>query len=629
MDANALSNEIKRSIWERQNGMCALTGKKFEEFNETIEVDFLFIKPLHENGTEDNENIVMLWKRHSGIPKGKIRKYIFPYANFTAYDANSKAAEIKEEIDEAVSLSTSTNDWKKIRNLIREVTSSLQALNIPISQKNEFKELLLNALNAVNTRQTEEFEKNKSEWNINFDRLKTLTSEAVEFADNAKIFKEAREKLIAAQNEMKKFKISREHRDELGKMLSTAFTKLNEKEREYRENFEMECIENFHKLKDIVADAIQKANVAETFAVARNILVGVQNELKDKTLKRDQKDGFFINIREVFESLQEKFPESKRVTDEEAAENYAILRPKVDEAIEFAKNAAMEQAQEAREKLIAVQNTIKEHRIHKAQKDELFAIIREVFEKVNERTNEEREQFEAESNSNYEKLLSKVELVIVDIEHAIDFRNSADNLTAIKTELQLCKLKKDQRNKLFEKTRLAFNLLFKKRDEYNKRKAMEKISKLESTCVNLQQKIDRLVELLVKDRELLANQNTKLEAAKEDEQAKTNISKVIDTINSRIKDRENSMKATNSRIEDIKKEIDKIRNKILHAKSKKSADEAATTSSTSSGNENSANENVVHSEEVVHTEENHNSNENHREEENHNNEENRNEETQN
>ena len=595
MDANALSSEIKRSIWERQNGMCALTGKKFEEFNDSIEVDYLFIKPLSENAGEDNknennENIVMIWKRHSGLPKGRIRKYIFPYANFTSYDDSNKSAEIKEEIDEAVSLANTTNDWKKIRNLIRDVTSSLQSLSIPISQKNEFKELLLNALNTVNTRQTEEFEKNKIEWNTNYDKLKTLAKEVIEFATDAdaKVFKEAREKLIEVQNEIKKFKISREHRDELEKMINNAFTNLNEKQHEYRENFEMECIENFHKFKVLVNEAIQKANVAETFVAARNILIEVQNEIKGQTLKREQKDGFFKNIREVFDSLQEKFPESRRVTEEESAENYSAIKPQIDEAIEFAKNnTTLEQAQEAREKLIAAQNAIKEHRLQKSQKDELFVMIREVFDKINEKTNAEREQFEIESASNYEKLLSRIGLVVVDIENAIDFMKSADDLTAIKTELQLCKLRKEQRNKLFEKTRIASNLLFNKRKTYNERKVEEKLSKLETTCTNLQQKIDRLTELLVKDKEILANQNAKLEAAKENERAK--ILTIIDTINARIQERASSVNSTNTRIEDIKKEIEKIKNKTLQIKSKKSEKENKDTVTTA--------ENIIHNEE--------------------------------
>ena len=80
MSETVLNNDIKRTIWERQSGMCALTGKKFDEFNESIEANFIFVNPDEAN-PDDLNNIVMVWKSQE-LPKGKLHKYHFPYANF-------------------------------------------------------------------------------------------------------------------------------------------------------------------------------------------------------------------------------------------------------------------------------------------------------------------------------------------------------------------------------------------------------------------------------------------------------------------------------------------------------------------------------------------------------------------
>ena len=568
MSENMLSNETRRMVWERQNGMCALTGKKFQEFNDSMEADFILITPVEDGGIAEIENIVMIWKSQSDLPKSKLRKYNFPYSNFSNYGVEEKFIEIKKEVDEVVSLSTTSEDWRGIRNAIKDITSVLNSLGLPISQRNDLKEILVSAIENVNKRQTEETEKNREIWAANYEIAKGKATEAVEFAKTAEIFKEAREKLVGAQTDIRNLKVSREHRAELEKMLDEAFAELNKKQAAYRENFEMECIENYYKLKSVVESAIKRAEVAEKFVSARDILINAQNQIKDTVLKREQKDELFTSIRSIFDVLREKFGEV-RLSEEEIEANYNKVKPIVTEAVEFAKAATPEQASEAREKLISAQAFIKEHRLRKSQNDELFVAIREVFDKVNEMSAEEREQYELETSNNFSKMLSRIDVIMVEIENAIDFTQSGENLATIRTELQLIKLKRDQRNKLFDKTRAAFDLLSKMRDMYNKRKAEERTQKLEDTISSLEQKKTRLISLLEKDREILSEQNAKLENS-EDEASKASVTQIINIVTARIAEREGVVKTTEKRISDIRKEIERIQRNANERKNNRS-----------------------------------------------------------
>ena len=565
MNTNELSNEIRRSIWERQNGMCAFTGKKFEDFNDLIEADFVFINPVSDDNSTtnesqiDSENVVMLWKRHDGIPKDKLKKYLFPYANFVNYNLEQKADELKDEIDKVVAMSATTTNWNNIINQIRDVTNCLQSSGIPIAQRRDLKKILLTTLNDVEQKQREESEKNRVIWQTNYDTVRPKLLEAIEFAKNATFFKEAREKLIEVQNELRNLKISRDNRSELEKMLRESLAELNTKQQEHSENFEMECIENYYTIKTMLDEAILKAFSVETFPDARDLLVEVQNEIKDKSLKKEQRNEFFEAIRNTFDELRNKFEEYKLVTDEEAAANYAEIKPKIDAAVEFANNATDEQASDVRDKLLESQKIIKDTRLQRKQKDELFAAIREVFDKTMKMLIAERKRFDAESNENFNTILSKIEVVIVDVENAIDLQGSGDALSAIRAEIQLSNLRKKQQIKLFDKLRVASNLLAKQWKEYRRRRFAERVGNLEDICKKFEQKNERINNFLVKDRDIFRRQQEKLATISEDNiQAKNNILQIIEVVNKRIVEREASIAETAHKITNIKNDIEKI-----------------------------------------------------------------------
>ena len=603
---NEFSNEMKRSIWERQSGMCAFTGKKFEDFNDLADADFVFIEPISNadnssnSGQNETENIVMIWKRHSGLPKDNLKKNLFPYANFNTYKYKVED-KIKDEIEEVVALSNTTTNWRAVENQIKDITSNLKSLGIPRASRDELSKMLLSALNTVEQKRSEEYEKNKSEWQTNYGTVKPKLIELIEFAKNATIFKDAREKLIAIQNEIKNLKLSREQKNEFDKILHDAFEELNSKQQTYMDNYEMECIENYHSIKMMLDDAIHKAFSVETFPEAKDLLVEVQNAMKDKVLKREQRNEFFDAIRKTFDELREKFVEYKLVTDEEATVNYAEIKPKVDEVLEFAKNANTAQANEAREKLFAAQKNVKDIRLKREQKTELFKAIREVFNRINEIIIAEKNRFETVTNDNYNNILSKIEVAIVDIENVLDLKNSGDTLAALRTEIQLLELRVRQRNKLFEKLKSAFDLLYIKRDEYNKRRLAIRVSKLEDSRKNLEQKNERTNNLLKKDKEIQKQQQEKFATTTDkNTPMKKSISGLIDVVNKRIAEYESSISETTKKIDDINKEIKKIQKEVekISKSNEKNSDQ------NNQNNKSKKTKSVKSSETVANTEEN-------------------------
>ena len=556
MIVNEITLEQRRSIYERQSGMCAFTGKKFEEFNDSIEVDFIAIND--EIGATDNDNIVMVWKKHKGVPKTNLCKYFFLHANFPGYDATKKSEEFQRDVEAVVSLSNNFTDFKQIRIRIRELSNYLNGLGLTNSARNNFREQLKNALDNVSQRESEMRYKDKENWKINYDMTKDKVNAAVEFSKNSSNFRAAKEKLIEVQKELRKLNMNLNDKNELNTILSNEIKIINEKFQVWVENNEMEIIENYYSLRNIVDDAIQKAFSFESFPEARSVLNEVQTQIREKALRRVQREELFKSIHNTFDELREKFDDYKRITDDEAAENYAKIKPQVDAAIEFAKSISVEDSNDARNKFIQIQAAVKQTRLKREQKLELFDAIREVFNSINEMSKEERRKFEIEAEQNYKNLLTKIEVTIVDIENGIDFRQSASDLSTISTDLQLEKLRRPDRAKLYEVLRTAYNLLNNKRDEYNKHRFNERSKRLGETLVDIKQRNERNIKLLQKDEEILAKQQEKLANTPEENTILNERNKqIISEIENRIAEKEKIISRTKKRISELENEIEK------------------------------------------------------------------------
>ena len=553
---NEITLEQRRAIYDRQNGMCAFTGKKFEEFNDSIEVEFVAINS--EIAATDNDNIVMVWKKHKAVPKTNLCKYFFLHANFSNYDATQKSEEFKKDADEVLSSSNTSDDFKQVRNRIKELTIYLNGLGLTYSARNEFREQLKKALDNLLKRENEIREKNKEVWKTNYDMIKEKVDAAVEFAKTSSSFKISKEKLIEVQKELLKLSMNINDKNQLNATLSNEIKVINEKFQSWVENNEMLMIENYYTLRNIIDDAIQKAFSFESFPEARTVLNEAQNQIREKTLRRSQREELFKSIHTTFDELREKFDDYKRITEEEATENYAKLKIQVDAAIEYAKTISVEDSNDARNKFIQLQALVKETRLKREQKLEFFDAIRNVFDDINEMSKEERKKFDAEAEENYKNLLTKIEVVIVDIENGMDFRQSASDLATISDILRLEKLRKNERIKLYDVLRTAYNLLNNKRDEYNKYKFNERSKRLNETLDDMKIRNDRNVKLLQKDKEILAKQKEKFSTISEENTILKEKNRQITTeIENRIAEKEKFIAKTKKRIAEIEKEIEK------------------------------------------------------------------------
>lgn len=477
--------------------------------------------------------------------------------NLSQYNSQAKYDEtlnvIKDEINQNITYANESNDWREIRNRLNISKDKLKGLFLKEEDNNHLLDIINSSIESVNKRQTEEVEKIEKESFENYNNVIDKVRATVGTAKDMKDFKQARESLLGAQDLFKNLRLKRSHRDELVKLINDAFDNLSVRQMEERENYEMECIENYHSLKAIVEHAVNFSKTSPIYTKSREELIKAQNEIKGKKLKREQREELFQVIRSAFEDVNKRQDDDRNNFDGETAENYKKLQKIVGDAISFAENT--EEFTAAREQLINAQNAIKGVKLRREQRDELYAQIRAVFEVLNSKQSIDRSEYENECNENYTKLSQKVDDCFALVLGVTDFKLIRETMITVQSEVKIVKLKKEQRSELFARIREAFSQFDKKKEEFFSNRKEERKSKLADIKSNLVDKLDRITELLKKDIEQLDSFKKKVEESNGDEVIINDYTNRISAMNSRIEEKNKNIEETKHRIEDIEKEI--------------------------------------------------------------------------
>ncbi len=462
----------------------------------------------------------------------------------------------KDELESVIAVSASSNEWREIRSSLSDVRDKLKGMFFKEEDTTEINEQIRIALENINTRQAAEHEKADAESQEAYDSVIGIVNDAVEFANSNNDYKQAREKLLSAQDSFKSLKLKRSHRDELYRLINAAFDNVSQRQNEERENYEMECIENYHSMKHKIEAAVEFANHSEIYAEARKALIAVQSKIKGLKLKRDQRDELYQIIRTAFDDVNKRQEEDRNNFNAITEENFDKLSKVIADAISFAQTS--EEYSLSREQLINAQNQIKATKLKREHRDKLYADIRAVFEDINEKQSHERDEYHEECSSNYDKLTEKVNDCFALVLGSTEFNMIRESLITVQGEVRIARLRREQRNELFARIREAFNNFDKKKSEYFEQRKEEKIKKLNEIKFGLEEKITRLNAIMSKDKESLEIQMNKLGEAGIDEFLINEVNGKISNIKNRIQEKQESIEQANARIAEIDIEITKL-----------------------------------------------------------------------
>jgi hypothetical protein len=470
-------------------------------------------------------------------------------------DQNLKYKAYSEEVVKVEEYAKSTSDFKSARKNIADAKEKIVSLFlIKKEDKDALIERLQLAYEGLKVRQ-EELKKDLEENNAKvIAEFEPKFNETLDKARSEKMVKDGKELLKQIQNELKALNIKREAKDEYFAKINNVFDELNTKLKAERETLEAESNENYEKVKPKVEEIISNSRTAERFKDARQSLIDLQNEIKTVRISREKKDEIFGEIRKAFDDLNERQDKDRAAFNETNKVVYSSAKENISAAVAKAHQATT--PKEAREILIEAQKSLKDLQLLKSQRDELYGTIREIFEKMNGSSDEDRGQFEIESKENYEKIKMKIAEADNSIQFSNDFREIREGLVAINDEIKIVKLKREQRNELFSSMRKLFEIFDKKRAEFSSKRVSEKKEKLLSLISNLEGRIANLTEMLNNDSEALSKQKVKLDS---DDALNTQIQENIANIETRMKERQTIIDELKVRIDDINKSISELK----------------------------------------------------------------------
>lgn len=279
-------------------------------------------------------------------------------------------------------------------------------------------------------------------------------------------WKEFRLRLNDIKDKLKALFLKKEDNDAIINSINNLFQLIADRQNEEKEKFDEESEKNYNNLKVLVEKAIKTAQEAEDFKTARTGLLEAQESFRGVKLRRKHRDELLEDMNKAFEALQKRQAIERENFEMETIENYHSLKSLVQEAVEF--SAKSLQFGKARQKLINTQAQIKGKKLKRNQRDELYQLIRNAFNDLNEKQEADRELFDKETTLNYENLKKIVDQAISFAKDSTDFKEARESLINAQATIKGMKLKRKQRDELYASIREVFNHINESQEEDRK-----------------------------------------------------------------------------------------------------------------------------------------------------------------
>ncbi len=178
--------------------------------------------------------------------------------------------------------------------------------------------------------------------------------------------------------------------------------------------------------------------------------------------------------------------------DAESLRNYQDLKRKLEETLHKVQKTS--DLRQAKSMLIDIQNHFKGLKLYREDREELYTKLQKAFAEVNQKINEERDNFENEAALNYFNLKAKVEEAMFLADHPKDIKETWDFLVEVQSMFKGIKLRSEHREALYSKLQGAFEKVkalktaghdtFMKEAEKNYSELKQKVENAESYALN-------------------------------------------------------------------------------------------------------------------------------------------------
>ncbi|MFZ4521244.1 MAG: hypothetical protein ACOYNC_06035 [Bacteroidales bacterium] len=262
-----------------------------------------------------------------------------------------------------------------------------------------------------------------------------------------------------------------------------------------------EALLNYQNLKAILETGLASASQSETLHDAKGHLIDVQSHFRGLRLRREDREELYSRLQEAFAAVNKKIEDERLDFEYEALSNYSEIKPAIADAAALA--MASDDLKSTWGLLLDLQNRIKSSKLLREHRDELYNGLRDAFDMVKLRRDEERQVYEQDAQHNYTRLKSLVDKGLAQAEESHEYKETREFLKKIQSEFKGIKMLPAQREELYSRLQTAFDILGKRLDDFFRHKKKNWEVKMQFTLSRLSADIFEVQTALDKEQDYL------------------------------------------------------------------------------------------------------------------------------
>lgn len=266
---------------------------------------------------------------------------------------------------------------------------------------------------------------------------------------------------------------------------------------------------NYQSLKEILEAGLASYRATDDLHEAKGHLIGVQGHFKGLLLHREQREELYNRLQEAFAEVNLLIAGEKNAFELEALANHADLAPLVREAL--AQASELEDTRMAWDRLLSLQDRLKELKLLREHRDEMFRQLREGFDILKMRREEARRVADLDARQHYTRLRELVNKGLAQAEESHEYKETREFLKKIQAEFKGVRMAPEQREELYSRLQTAFDILGKRLDDYFRNKKKNWAVRMEFSISRLTADIYRLEQEIGKDEAYLKELEDQLE----------------------------------------------------------------------------------------------------------------------
>jgi hypothetical protein len=218
---------------------------------------------------------------------------------------------------------------------------------------------------------------------------------------------------------------------------------------------ESKNINILNELKNKLEHASRLIN--KDYRESKKLLIELKQLLKNADISKNEKIDFQNKIQERFNEIQKIIAKEQIDFENEAANNYFILKQEIASAIESVNKS--ENHRETWDYLVEVQNHFKGIKLRKEHREQLYGQLQQAFELLKQKIENERNNIENETKHIFENYVEKIKNLISKITDNQDINEIREELISTQSEVKKITFSRNRKDEIQKLIQEAFDLI--------------------------------------------------------------------------------------------------------------------------------------------------------------------------